>query len=91
MVGLSLLPIGLAQTVASVNHGLWFARSAEFLQQPWVQTLRWLRLIGDAVFMAGTFGFAWFLLGLKTGWSYEKQAVAAPVRAAGPVAVEPTA
>jgi len=71
MVGLSLLPIGLAQTAASIEHGLWFARSAEFLQQPALQTLRWLRLIGDAIFMAGAGGFALFLLGLKTGWSYE--------------------
>ncbi len=32
MVLLSVLPIGLAQTVASVQEGLWYARSAEFLQ-----------------------------------------------------------
>ena len=31
MVLLSVLPIGLAQTVASVKEGLWYARSAEFL------------------------------------------------------------
>ncbi len=53
MIALSLLPIGIAQTVASVDHGLWYARSAEFLQQPWVQTLRWMRMIGDVVFLAG--------------------------------------
>jgi nitric oxide reductase subunit B len=32
MVLLSLLPVGLLQTWASVEHGLWYARSAEFLQ-----------------------------------------------------------
>lgn len=53
MIGLSLLPIGIAQTIASVDHGLWYARSADFLQQPWVQTLRWMRMIGDTIFMAG--------------------------------------
>jgi nitric oxide reductase subunit B len=34
MVGLSLLPIGLMQAWASVEHGMWYARSADFLQQP---------------------------------------------------------
>jgi len=71
MVGLSLLPIGLAQAAASIDRGLWFARSAEFLQQPYIETLRWLRLVGDAVFLAGVGAFIWFLAGLKTGWSYE--------------------
>ena len=74
MVGLSLLPIGLAQAAASIEHGLWYARSADFLQQPWVETLRWLRLIGDTVFILGAFGFIGFLLGLRTGWSYEPAA-----------------
>jgi nitric oxide reductase subunit B len=69
MVGLSLLPIGLAQTVASVDHGLWYARSADFLQQPWIQKLRWLRLIGDTAFLLGVGCFAWFMIGLRTGWS----------------------
>ena len=30
---LSLLPVGLLQTWASVEHGMWYARSAEFLKQ----------------------------------------------------------
>jgi nitric oxide reductase subunit B len=70
MVLLSLLPIGLAQTWASVETGLWFARSAEFLQQPWIESLRWMRLIGDTVFLVGVGALAWFMLGLITGWSY---------------------
>src|SRR5512141_1488419 len=32
MVLLSLLPLGLLQTWASVEHGMWYARSAEFMQ-----------------------------------------------------------
>jgi len=71
MVGLSLLPIGLMQTWASVEHGLWFARSADFLQQPFMQTLRWLRIIGDTVFLFGVGAFAYFMAGLLFGWSYE--------------------
>jgi nitric oxide reductase subunit B len=70
MIVLSLLPIGLAQTWASVEHGLWFARSAEFLQQPWIQTLRWMRIVGDTLFLFGVACFAWFMAGLWTGWSY---------------------
>jgi nitric oxide reductase subunit B len=73
MIVLSLLPIGLMQTIASIEHGLWYARSAEFLQQPIMETLRWLRMIGDTIFIIGVGALAWFVLGLKTGWSYAKK------------------
>ena len=69
MVLISVLPVGLAQTMASVRDGLWYARSAEFLQQDYLQTLRWLRVIGDTIFAVGTLALAWFVIGLKTGWS----------------------
>jgi nitric oxide reductase subunit B len=72
MIALSLLPIGLLQAVASVDHGLWFARSAEFLHSPTIVTLRWLRLVGDTVFILGTLSFVVFITGLFTGWSYQK-------------------
>jgi nitric oxide reductase subunit B len=77
MIGLSLLPIGLAQAAASVDKGLWYARSAEFLQQPWMQTLRWLRLIGDSIFLVGVGSFAWFMAGLKFGWSLDRAMIPA--------------
>ena len=54
MVFISLLPVGMMQTVASVNHGMWYARSAEFLQQPIVNVFKWLRVIGDTIFGLGT-------------------------------------
>jgi nitric oxide reductase subunit B len=69
MVLLSLLPIGLLQTWASVEHGLWYARSAAFLQTDVMDTLRWLRVIGDTIFALGALALGWFVLGLKTGWS----------------------
>ncbi len=75
MIVLSLLPIGLMQTWASIEHGLWYARSAEFLQQPVMENLRWLRTIGDTVFLVGVGALAWFVVGLITGWSYEKVGV----------------
>jgi nitric oxide reductase subunit B len=64
MVALSLLPIGLAQAWASIDTGLWYARSADFLQQPYIRALRWLRMIGDTVFIVGVGEFAYFMLGL---------------------------
>ena len=51
----SLLPVGLMQTRASVEHGYWFARSSEFLGSPLMQTLRWMRVPGDTVFAVGAF------------------------------------
>lgn len=54
MVVLSLLPVGLMQTVASVNEGMWYARSAEFMQQPLVSFFKWMRIFGDTIFAIGT-------------------------------------
>ena len=69
MVLLSLLPVGLLQTWASVEHGTWYARSAEFMQTPIMDKLRWLRIVGDTIFAVGVLSLGWFVLGLKTGWS----------------------
>jgi len=49
----SLLPVGLAQTWASVEYGYWYARSSEFLGSPVMQRLRWMRVPGDTVFAIG--------------------------------------
>lgn len=73
MVLLSLLPIGLAQSFASVKHGLWYARSIEFTQTGLMDNLRWLRVVGDTIFGAGTLALAWFVIGLKTGWSLKRE------------------
>ena len=71
MVLLSLLPVGLAQAGASIREGLWYARSAEFLQQPWLQVLRWMRVPGDSVFALGMLGIGVFVTGLAGGWSVD--------------------
>jgi nitric oxide reductase subunit B len=84
MIGLSLLPIGLLQAVASIEHGLWWARSAEFLQQPLIENLRWLRLVGDALFLAGVAAFAWFVAGVRLGWSFARPETTADVSVALP-------
>ena len=61
MVVLSLLPVGLMQTVASVNEGMWYARSAEFMQQPLVSFFKWMRIFGDTIFAIGTLTLFWFV------------------------------
>ncbi|WP_372933938.1 nitric-oxide reductase large subunit [Mariniphaga sediminis] len=73
MVLISVLPIGMAQTFASVQEGLWYARSAEFMQQPLIDTFKWLRVIGDTIFALGTVALVWFVFGLKFGWSISKE------------------
>ncbi len=73
MVLLSVLPVGLLQTWASVEHGMWYARSAEFMQTPLLDKLRWMRVAGDTIFAVGAVGLGWFVLGLKTGWSYAEK------------------
>ncbi len=69
MVTFSLLPVGLMQTWASVTEGYWFARSAEFMQSGIMQTLRWMRVIGDTIFAVGALVLVYFVFGLSAGYS----------------------
>lgn len=62
MVVLSLLPVGIIQAYTSINEGYSYARDAELLYTPTVQTLKWLRIIGDVVFSAGIVCFSWFVV-----------------------------
>ncbi|MFZ4619480.1 MAG: nitric-oxide reductase large subunit [Bacteroidota bacterium] len=62
MVTLSLLPVGLMQTWASVEYGYWYARSAEFLQTPVMHTFRWMRVFGDTVFAVGIVALVAFVV-----------------------------
>ena len=73
MVTVSLLPVGLMQTWAAVNQGTWYARSAEFMQTPTMNTFRWLRVVGDTLFALGVLAMGWFKLGLLTGHSFKKE------------------
>ncbi len=57
------------QDSCKCENGLCYARSAEFLQLPAMHTLKWLRVIGNTIFAAGTVALAWFIFGLKGGWS----------------------
>jgi len=62
MTFLSLLPQGILQTYASIEHGYAYARSAEFIHSPIMQALVWARVPGDVVFAFGVFAFAWFMV-----------------------------
>ena len=72
MVLLSMLPIGILQAIASIQQGTWYARSAEFLQTPAMQTMRWMRVPGDVLFAAGAAILGLFVVGILTGHSYKK-------------------
>jgi nitric oxide reductase subunit B len=75
MTVISILPIGLMQAWASVEYGTWYARSAEFLQTPLMNHIRWSRMFGDSLFAIGALVLGAFVLGLATGFSYDKARV----------------
>ena len=43
------------------------------MQDPTLMFFRWLRVIGDTIFALGTLALAWFVFGLKGGWSIVKK------------------
>jgi nitric oxide reductase subunit B len=73
MVIVSVLPIGILQVIACMEHGYWYARSAEFMQQNHIQVLRWLRVFGDTILAFGEVCLVIFVIGLKTGWSLKEK------------------
>ena len=64
MAVLTLLPLGTMQLLAAIEHGYWYARSAEFMQKPIVDLLVWMRVPGDTIFSVGAVALAWFVLRL---------------------------
>ncbi|MBA3928953.1 MAG: nitric oxide reductase large subunit [Xanthomonas sp.] len=61
---LTLLPLGILQLNAALEHGYWFARSAEFMQQPIVDMLVWMRVPADTLFSVGALSLVWFVVSL---------------------------
>jgi len=59
MIATSLLPVGIIQFLASVEYGTWYSRGEAFMQQPLLQTLRWVRTFGDVVFLVGALTLVW--------------------------------
>ncbi|MDE2059803.1 MAG: cbb3-type cytochrome c oxidase subunit I [candidate division NC10 bacterium] len=68
MVILSLFPGGVLQLWDVLTNGYWHARGPEFMNQPFVRLLEWLRLPGDAVFIV--FGAAPMALAAVLTWRF---------------------
>jgi len=64
MALLTLLPIGLIQLNGALQHGYWYARSADLMQQPIIHLLVWMRVPGDTIFSVGALALAWFVIRL---------------------------
>lgn len=64
MVFMSLLPAGIYQAWASIDQGMWFARSPAIVHSRVMETLVWLRVPGDIVFAAGAVVLAGYALRL---------------------------
>jgi nitric oxide reductase subunit B len=71
----TLLPIGTIQLLAAIDRGYWYARSAEFMHQPLVELLVWMRVPGDTIFSIGAVLLTWFVIRL---WIAPKQDVTLP-------------
>jgi len=64
MALLTLLPLGVVQLLTAIREGYWYARSEQFMQQPLVDLLVWMRVPGDVVFSIGAVALALFVAGL---------------------------
>jgi nitric oxide reductase subunit B len=63
MVVLDLFPAGAIQFKAVLDHGLWFARSNEFIGSATFESLTWMRGIGASVFICGgVLPLTWFIV-----------------------------
>jgi nitric oxide reductase subunit B len=62
MLVFGLIPNGFYQLVQSVNHGTWYARSAEVISSPWMHWTVWLRMPGDILFTLGALAMILFVV-----------------------------
>lgn len=78
MIFMSLLPVGIIQFFAVIEHGYWYARSPAVIHSELVEMFVWLRMPGDILFgLGGLFlaGFFAKLLLAFMGNKSSKQAV----------------
>ena len=78
MVFLSLFPQGLYQAYQSFTRDYAFARSAEVIHGPVMQTLTWARVPGDLVFTVGVVAFSLFMIRALFGRERAKASPSAP-------------
>jgi len=63
MVILDLFPAGAIQFKSVLDHGLWFARSNDFITGSAFESLTWLRGIGATLFiLGGVIPLTWFIV-----------------------------
>ena len=67
MVFVSLVPLGIYQAWASITQGMWLARSSEVMHSHLMETLVWMRVLGDVVFGLGALFLALFAFHLFIG------------------------
>ncbi|RIK92836.1 MAG: nitric-oxide reductase [Proteobacteria bacterium] len=63
MVVMDLFPVGIDQFMAVLDHGFWYARSADYINSATFQSLTWARILGGAIFtLGGVLPLAWFAI-----------------------------
>lgn len=78
MIFMSLLPVGIIQFFAVIEHGYWYARSPAVIHSELVEMFVWLRMPGDILFGLGGLFLAGFFAKLLLefmGNKSSKQAV----------------
>jgi nitric oxide reductase subunit B len=91
MVLLDLFPAGILQFQLVAEKGLWFARSASFVEGSAFQNLTLARMAGGLVFtIGGLLPLTWFILnGKRKGKSIEEPASQATMSSAGKTRINP--
>jgi nitric oxide reductase subunit B len=62
MIVLSLLPAGIYQLAAGIEHGLWYARSPAVTGSAFMHAVTWARVVPDLVFDAGAVALLAFVV-----------------------------
>jgi nitric oxide reductase subunit B len=76
------------QLQAVLEHGYWFARSADFMGRPIVDLLVWMRVPGDTLFSVGALLLAWFVFRLWVAPRQRRATAPGPLLAALDAAVD---
>ena len=81
MLVFSLIPSGFYQIAQSLEHGTWYARSAEVVQSPLMRTFTWLRMPGDVLFGIGALAVILFTFKAVIGaWGWRTAEETLPTR-----------
>jgi nitric oxide reductase subunit B len=81
MLACSLIPSGFYQIAQSLEHGTWYARSAEVVQSPLMRTFTWMRMPGDVLFGLGALAVILFTFKAVIGaWGWRRAETSAPIR-----------